>query len=128
VWRDFPLNFHKDAQKAAEAAQCASDQGKFWEYHDKLFENQRALQVDNLKKVAADMGLDAGKFDGCLDSGKYAADVKQDLEDGKAAGVTGTPAFLVNGRFLSGAQPYEAFEKLIEEELALKGIDSPNKS
>jgi protein-disulfide isomerase len=127
VWRDFPLNFHKDAQKAAEAGMCAHDQGKFWEYHDKLFENQRALKVENLKQYAADMGLDTGKFDACLDSGKYEADVKQDLEDGQGAGVQGTPAFFVNGRFLSGAQPYENFVNLIEEELALRGIPSPAK-
>jgi protein-disulfide isomerase len=127
VWRDFPLNFHKEAQKAAEAGMCAAEQGKFWEFHDKLFENQRALQVDKLKTYAADMGLDTGKFDACLDGGKYEADVKQDLAQGQAAGVTGTPAFFVNGRFLSGAQPYEEFVKIIEEELALKGVASPAK-
>lgn len=117
MFRDFPLAMHSDAQGAAEAANCASDQGKFWEYHDKLFENQRALSTDSLKKYAVDLQLDSQEFDACLDSGKYTEDVQSDLLNGQALGVTGTPAFFINGRFLNGAQPFEMFAQIIDEEL-----------
>jgi protein-disulfide isomerase len=117
VFRDFPLSIHAQAPKAAEAATCADEQGKFWEMHDRLFGNQQALQVADLKKHAAELALDTSRFDQCLDSGKYAAEWKKDVDDGTRLGVTGTPAFFVNGRFLSGAQPYEAFVRVIDEEL-----------
>lgn len=120
MFRDFPLAMHKDAQAAAEAANCAGDQDKFWEYHDKLFENQRALTVDSLKQYAVDLQLDGEAFNGCLDSGKYTADVQEDMRQGQSLGVTGTPAFFVNGRFLNGAQPFERFAQIIDEELALR--------
>ena len=122
VFRDFPLSFHDRAQAAAEAAQCAHAQGKFWEYHDKLFENQKALGDDNLKAYAAELGLDAASFGECLDSGRFRDDVTADFREGSQFGVKGTPAFFVNGRFLSGNQPYEAFARLVNEELAGKGI------
>ena len=122
VFRDFPLSFHQQAQGAAEAAQCAHSQGKFWEYHDKLFENQKALAPDALKQYASDLGLDQERFDGCLDSGEFRTDVQNDLKEGSSYGVTGTPAFFVNGRFLNGAQPYEAFAQIIDDELERKGI------
>ena len=119
VFRDFPLvQIHKDASKAAEAAQCAHDQGKFWEMHDKLFSNQSKLQVEGLKQSATEIGLDATAFNQCLDSGKFAAEVQKDAEEGASYGVTGTPAFFINGRMLSGAQPLEAFVTVIDEELA----------
>jgi len=108
---------HSNAQKAAEAASCANAQGKFWEYHDKLFENQRALAPDNLKKYASEVGLDTDAFSACLDSGKFVQDIIKDTSDGKRAGVTGTPAFFVNGRFLSGAQPFANFKTIIDAEL-----------
>lgn len=123
MFRDFPLPMRKDAHGAAEAANCASDQDKFWEYHDKLFENQRALSVENLKKYAVDLQLDSRQFNACLDSGKYTEDVQGDVQNGQSLGVTGTPAFFINGRFLNGAQPFEMFAQIIDEELALKGID-----
>jgi len=126
VFRDYPLSFHKDAQKAAEAAQCAREQGKFWEYHDKLFENNKALQVDKLKEYAAALSLDAAKFAACLDGGKQVATVKMDFDDGQKFGVTGTPAFFVNGRFLSGALPFDSFAEIINEELELKGLPVPS--
>ena len=122
VFRDFPLGFHDRAQAAAEAAQCAHAQGKFWEYHDKLFENQQALQADNLKQYAADLGLDAADFGSCLDSEQFRDDVVQDQKEGSSFGVRGTPAFFVNGRFLSGAQPFDAFVQVIDDELAKQGI------
>ena len=119
VFRDFPLPFHDNAHIASEAAQCAHEQGKFWDYHDKLFENQRALEPDNLKQYAADLELDTTAFNTCLDSREFKADVEQDHQDGQQYGVSGTPAFFINGRFISGAQPFEAFARIIDEELEL---------
>lgn len=118
VFRDFPLSFHKNAQKASEAAGCAAEQGKFWEYHDKLFANQRALAPANLETYATELGLDLPKFKSCLDSGQRAPEVAADMKSGQSVGVTGTPASFVNGRFVNGAQPYEAFAKIIDDELA----------
>ena len=120
VYKDFPLSIHKNAQKAAEAARCGleQDKEKYWAYHDKLFANANALTVDNLKKYAVEVQFDAEPFNTCLDSGKYAAAVSKDMADGIKVGVSGTPAFLINGRFLSGAQPFGAFQEVIEEALA----------
>ena len=118
VFRDFPLSFHNRAQKAAEAAGCAGEQGKFWEMHDKMFANQRALEPANLDTYATEIGLDMTKFKACLDSGQRAPEVAADMKAGQAVGVTGTPAAFVNGRFVNGAQPYEAFAKIIDDELA----------
>jgi protein-disulfide isomerase len=120
VFRHFPLEFHKQAPKAAEASMCAADQNKFWEMHDKLFANQQALMPDDLKKHAAELGLDAARFNECLDSGKHAATVTKDFEEGKKAGVTGTPAFFINGIALSGALPPEEFKSIIDAELKKK--------
>lgn len=118
VFRDFPLAMHRQAQKAAEAAGCAGEQGKFWEMHDALFAQQQALGVPDLKRYAASLNLDQAMFDACLDSGRRAAAVKKDLEDGTSYGVRGTPAFFINGRFLNGAKPFEAFAQVIDQELA----------
>ena len=121
VFRDFPLsNIHPYAQKAAEASECADEQGKFWEYHNKLFENQEALSVDNLKQYAKDLKLNTAKFNECLDSGAMADEVQKDLDEGSSYGVTGTPAFFINGRLIAGAYPFSEFQKIIEEELAKK--------
>lgn len=117
-FRNFPLPFHSSAQKAAEAAQCANEQGKFWVMHDKLFANQNALSVDNLKSYAKDLGLDTAKFNTCLDSGKMAALVQSDLAAGQAVGVSGTPTTFVNGKAIVGAYPYDAFKAAIDAELA----------
>jgi protein-disulfide isomerase len=120
VFRDLPLtNIHKEATGAAEAASCANDQGKFWEMHDLLFANQAKLQPADLKRHAAQLGFDGKAFDDCLDSGKYKAEWQQDAEDAARYGLTGTPAFFVNGRLVTGAQPFEAFARIIDEELAL---------
>jgi protein-disulfide isomerase len=116
---------HPFAQGAAEAAQCAREQGKFWEYHDKLFANQQALGKDQLKQYAKDLGLNEEAFNACLETGKPKDAIVQDQKEGEALGVSGTPAFFVNGRFLSGAQPFEAFKGIIDEELKLKGVASP---
>lgn len=119
VWKDFPLTqIHPQAFKASEAAHCAGDQGKYWEYHDRLFANQQSLMPDDLKKHAADLGLDSGKFAACLDTSKYGERVRDGVAAGTRLGVNSTPMFYVNGRVLSGAQPYEMFASLIDEELS----------
>ena len=118
VWKDFPLtSIHPQAFKASEAAHCAGDQGKYWEYHDRLFANQQALQTDALKKHAADLDLDAAAFGTCLDSAKYADRVRSGLQAGTQLGVGSTPSVFINGRLLTGAQPYEAFQAVIDDEL-----------
>jgi protein-disulfide isomerase len=117
VFKDFPLSFHQNAQKAAEAGQCANDQGMFWELHDKMFANQGSIDVGSIKGYAASLGLDTSQFNACLDSGKYASEVQQDFSEGKAAGVSGTPTFFINGKKIVGAQPFSAFKQIIEQEL-----------
>jgi len=120
VQRQFPLDFHKRARPAAEAALCAGDQGQFWVYADKLFANQQKLEDADLQKYAAELKLNAGEFGQCLSSHKHAAQIDRDMVDGDRFGVQGTPAFFINGRFLSGAQPVENFKEVIDEELARK--------
>jgi protein-disulfide isomerase len=120
VYRDYPLPMHERAPKAAEAAHCAGDQGKYWEMHGKLFANAQKLDVSDLKTHAREVGVDGGKFDQCLDSGEKAKVVEMHKKAGDDVGVTGTPAFFINGRPLSGAQPFEAFKAIIDEELARK--------
>jgi protein-disulfide isomerase len=97
VVRDFPLNMHEWARKAAEAANAANAQGKFFEYISVLFKNQKALDVPSLKKYASELGLDRARFDAALDRGVYAAEVKKDIEDGEMYGVGSTPTIFVNG-------------------------------
>ena len=118
VFKDFPLPNHAEAFKASEAAHCAGEQGKFWEMHDAMFANQRALQVPALKQAARALGIDGAKFDECLDSGKHAANVRADYELGQKMGVNSTPTIYINGRPLVGAQPFEQFKLIIDEELA----------
>ena len=121
VFKDFPLSFHPQAQKAAETARCFGEQkgnDGYWKMHDKLFENQQGLGIENFKKWAKELGADGAKFDSCLASGKYSAAVQKDQSDGAKAGVQGTPAFLINGKAITGAQPFEAFRQAIEEELS----------
>ncbi|UCF66578.1 MAG: thioredoxin domain-containing protein [Acidobacteriota bacterium] len=118
VFRDFPLDFHRDAQKAHEAAGCAEEQGQFWAYHGKLFSGEKGLGIDELYSYAEELGLDMEPFKECVESGRRAAEVAGDIEEGRRLGVSGTPAFFVNGRFLNGAQPLEEFVKVIDDELA----------
>lgn len=120
VFRHYPLSFHSQAQKAAEASECASEQGKFWEMHDKLFEMNSAgtLGVASFKTAAGELGLTQSQFDNCLDSGKYAQAITNSLTEGTALGVQGTPATFVNGQLISGAVPYEQFASVIDAELA----------
>lgn len=120
VYRDYPLDFHQYALPAAMAAECADDQGKYFEMHDKLFENQQALTDDDLIKYANEIGLKEAEFTKCFKDQKYKDEVLNDLKDGQKAGVGGTPAFFINGTVIEGAQPFSAFEKIIEEELKNK--------
>lgn len=116
VYRDFPLDqIHPFARGAAIAAECADDQGKFWEYHDLLFSNQQALSGADLKSYADRLGLDTEAFAACVDDSRYNDEVNADLRDGLQAGVTGTPTFFINGRRVVGAQPLQTFQAIIDE-------------
>lgn len=124
VYRDFPLSFHPSSHLAAEAGECADEQGKFWKMHDQIFhqqdqQGQGTIQFSkaDLIKAAGQIGLETAKFNQCLDSGKYKTEVDKDLADGSTAGVSGTPAFFINGRLLIGAQPFSAFQEVINREL-----------
>jgi protein-disulfide isomerase len=119
VYRQFPIAaIHSEAQKAAEASLCASAQGKFWEMHDAMFADPRALGVPSLKKMARTLGMNPARFDTCLDKGEFASQVSLDLAAGRAVGVTGTPAMFINGRFLSGFQRFETLSAIVEDELS----------
>lgn len=120
MFKDFPLPNHAQAFKASEAARCAGEQGKYWQMHDAMFANQRALEVPALKQAAAGLGLDAAKFGQCLDSGKFAGAVRAGMAQGEKMGVNSTPTIYINGRALIGAQPFAAFKQIIDEELARK--------
>ena len=118
VFRDYPIEqLHPGATKAAEAARCATEQGKFWPYHDVLFQKGPKTPQE-LKASAGEAGLDVAKFETCFTSGKHAAGVQKDVQEGARLGVSGTPAFFVNGRMVSGAQPVETFAQIIDDELS----------
>jgi predicted DsbA family dithiol-disulfide isomerase len=119
VYRQFPLtNMHPHAQKAAEASLCANEQQKFWEFHDSMFGNQLALAVEDLKSRAVTMKLNTTAFNTCLDSGRQAAAVAKDQEEARKLGVSSTPTMFINGRLLSGNQPYGDIRAIIEDELS----------
>jgi len=119
VFRDFPIeSIHPGATKAHEAARCANEQGKFWPYHDKLFAAAPNSSAEFFKGLAKEVGLDPVGFEACLSSGKYQAAVREDIAEGSRVGVTGTPAFFINGRLITGAQPLESFTRVIDDELA----------
>jgi protein-disulfide isomerase len=131
VWRDYPLSFHPHAQKAAEAAHCAGEQGRFWEMHDRLFANQQTIAAEDLPKHAEALQLSASLFQQCLDSGRFADDIKKDIEAANNAGITGTPSFLIgvvqpNGmvkitKKLVGAKQYTEFKTAIDSLLTPAG-------
>jgi len=121
AFKQMPLPFHDKAHLAAEAALAANEQGKFWQYHDKLFANQQALDRPALEKYAEELGLNMSKFKAALDSGKFKDRVDADAKEGAAVGATGTPTFFINGTKLVGAQPADAFKSLIDKELKSKG-------
>jgi protein-disulfide isomerase len=123
VYRDFPLSFHPEAQPAAEAAECANEQGKFWEFHDLIFSNQQSMSAGAYKQWAADLGLNTQQFNDCFDSGKYTSEIQKDFNEGAAIGISGTPGFYLGradgtGVRIVGAQPYSVFSSAIDQMLA----------
>jgi protein-disulfide isomerase len=116
-FEDFPMAIHPQAFDAARAARCAGEQGKFWPFHDALLADQTKLSPSDLKATAARLKLDTAKFNDCFDKHKYDAAIHKDMDEGAALGVEGTPAFFINGRPLTGAQPFEKFQTTIDEEL-----------
>lgn len=130
LFRDFPLDFHNMAKKAAEAAHCAGEQGKYWDMHDKIFRNQPEIKVENLKTYASDIGINTDSFNSCLDSGKYAGKVDTALDDARKVAVSGTPTFFigraplngteVSGKRMVGARPYSSFKPIIDQLLGEK--------
>jgi protein-disulfide isomerase len=118
VYKDFPLDsLHPQARAAAEAARCAGEQGKYWEFHGKVYAGAPDASAATMQAYAKDVGLDATTFESCRSNRKYQAQVQADAAEGTKLGVNGTPGFFINGRFLSGAQPVEAFSTIIDEEL-----------
>ncbi len=118
VFKHMPLTMHSKAQAAHEAAEAANQQGKFWEMHDKIFSDQRGMSEAKYLEYATELGLDVEKFKKDLKSPAVLKRIKVDFAQAQKLGVTGTPAFFVNGRFLSGAQPFDSFKRLIDEMLA----------
>lgn len=118
VYRDFPLSFHPEAEPAAEAANCAGEQGKYWGMHDLIFQNQDTMGNAAYKQFAQQLGLNTKQFNECLDTSKYSQEIQDDFNYGAQVGVSGTPTFFINGIRLVGAQPYQAFQQIIEAELS----------
>jgi len=119
VYKHFPLeSLHPNAVKAAEASECAADQGKFWEMHDAMFADQNKLSTTDLKATAAGLGMDSTAFNACLDGGSKLAIVSADATEGSNYGVSGTPTFFINGQMVVGAQPFSSFKSVIDAELA----------
>ncbi len=120
VYRHFPLPSHSNAQKAAEAAECAADMGgqdAFWQMHEKMFQNSNLLSESNLKRFAGEIGLNTTEFNACLGSGMMRSRVVRDQQEGQRLGVTATPTFFVNTQKIEGAQPFSAFKTAIESKL-----------
>ena len=120
VYRDFPLSFHPQAIPAAIAANCAGEQGKYYQYHDKVFSNGGAggkTSVD-YERWAQEVGVNVAKWKTCLSDPKQRQEIQKDFTDGQQAGIQGTPGFFVNGQLVSGAQPFEVFQQIIDAELA----------
>ncbi len=122
VFRDYPLSFHPQAKGAANAAQCAGDQGKYWEYNTALWVIQGQQTPEKLTETATTLGLDAAKFKSCMDTNKYFSEIDKDQQEAMKAGISGSPAYSINGVFVSGAQPFENFKEIIDEELKKKGL------
>ena len=127
VWKHLPLDFHKDAVGAALAAEAAGKQGKFWEFHDTLFANQKKLAQDDLKQHAKDLQLDPERFEADLLNGNDKKKIDADVAEAGKLGIQGTPGIFINGRFIAGAQPFETFAKIIDEELTKLNLPVPPK-
>src|SRR5262245_55142499 len=129
AYRDFPIMaLHPQAQMAAEAGRCAGEQGKFWEYHDALYADQKKLSQSDLLETARKLGLPEKAIASCLASGKFRAQIEQDIQEGTRAGVDGTPGFFINGVFLNGAKPAAEFEKIINRELQAIGAKNSTRA
>ena len=128
VWKHLPLEIHKDAVGAALAAEGAAKQGKFWEFHDLLFANQKQLGPEDLKQHAKALHLDMKRFESDLLDREDQKKIDKDVAEAKALGINGTPGIFVNGRFVEGAQPFEVFAKIIDEELTKRGVATPSRS
>jgi protein-disulfide isomerase len=128
VWKHLPLSIHEDARDAALAAEVARKQGKFWEFHDRLFANQDKLGLEDLKAHAKDLELDMTRFEADLQKAEDKKRIDADVAEAATLGVSGTPGFFVNGRFVYGAQPYETFAKMIDEEIEKAKAKSPSSS
>jgi protein-disulfide isomerase len=126
VWKHFPLDFHPNAMPAAIASMAAAEQGKFWEFHDKVFAAQNKMSLDQYLQYAKDLHLDVKKFQEAITTARGKAVIDADSNEGKALGVTGTPAFFVNGKFLSGAKPFNEFATVINAELTRLKIPIPS--
>jgi protein-disulfide isomerase len=118
IWKNYPLDMHSKAPAAHAAAEAAHRQGKFWEMYELLFANQKQLEPEQFEKYATQLGLDLGRFKADYTSPEVRARVEADEKEGTALGINGAPGFFINGRFLSGAQPYAVFKKMVDEELA----------
>ena len=118
VFKDMPLPFHALARPAHEAARCAAEAGKFWPYHDRLFQEQPAFEREDLVRYAVELGLEGAGFVRCLDERRFAAAVEADVAQARALSITGTPTFLINGRSLVGAHPIETFRSVIDDALS----------
>ena len=128
VWKHLPLSIHEDARGAALAAEVARKQGKFWEFHDRLFANQDKLRPEDLKAHAKDLELDMARFEADMQKAEEKRRIDADVAEAKRLGLSGTPGFFVNGRFVYGAQPYETFAKLIDEEIEKAKTQRPSPS
>jgi protein-disulfide isomerase len=125
VWKHFPLDMHPDAPLAALASEAAKEQGKFWPFHDKVFASQPRIQRDFLLQYAREVGCDPQRFEASLSAARGKPVIDADAAEAKALGVSGTPAFFINGRFLSGARPFGDFAQLINGELSRLGLPIP---
>jgi protein-disulfide isomerase len=125
AWKHFPLDFHAKAPLAHLASQAAAEQGKFWDFHDKIFGDQKNLEKDAYLRYAKELGLDVKKFEDALNTSRGKAVIDADKAEAQSLGVTGTPAFFVNGKFLSGAKPFAEFANVINAELTRLKIPIP---
>jgi protein-disulfide isomerase len=128
VWKHLPLPIHRDAVGAALAAEAAAKQGRFWEFHDRLFADQKRLASDDLRRYAHELELDVARFDADRSSADQQKTIDADMAEAVALGISGTPAFFVNGRFVDGAQPFDVFAAIIDDELAKTNVAAPPKS
>ena len=125
VWKNLPLSFHPNAMPAAMAAMAANEQGKFWDMHDRIFANQQKMSRDQYIAYAKELKLDVAKFTKSLDDAALKAQIEADMADAGKLGVSGTPGFFVNGKFLSGAKPFGEFATAINAELKRLNLPIP---